>query len=580
MKDVSPQSYNEGLSILKQYYYIATFSHFIGKNNIFVFSEQESPLLTETEKIITGKIKPSQEEHYRHISDLFSVYSFLAMNQEECNNFFENILQKILDSKVLTKDEFFPFAFFVTQYLSTGPVISNEATMLIIAHLLQITNDYYANNSLEKTKLSTITSTIFYNYTKIFAKMHGTFINTFIDKTPEGFLLRKEYLEGEDTTFKQSFIDAFVNVIDLAKKDIESKKDSFYSNNRFQSDSQIINSYILLKKTLESFDIFISMLNNYPKYLNDFHLNANNKLARGILIDTENEMSKEKLETYLKGFNNIDITTLQLLNNFEKDEFYEIQVTILGRVFNFKLWQNNHIIGDISYTDTFGEKHTFPNITLSLDKKEKQMRELISLYEDPAVQYKYNFKNFFEVTFLQDNSTSIVNTVQKETGTTEPLSSTIPEIRLFIQKELIEKDFKNIANFLPISYKNIDASISDGSYVIKLSNIEKTFIGNTNTTYFMELNGSYIFNRHSFSRLSFTVKTDQNNLFYEFNNTPVEILPARISLFSLEENLKNLGYYIDAIKLAYTNQKSIVIDLTGGKVFLDNVPFIPRFQTE
>jgi hypothetical protein len=71
------------------------------------------------------------------------------------------------------------------------------------------------------------------------------------------------------------------------------------------------------------------MLNNYPKYLNDFHLNANNKSVKGILLDTENEMSKEKLETYLKDFNNIDLESLQILNNFEKDGFYEIQVTIL-----------------------------------------------------------------------------------------------------------------------------------------------------------------------------------------------------------------------------------------------------------
>jgi hypothetical protein len=207
------------------------------------------------------------------------------------------------------------------------------------------------------------------------------------------------------------------------------------------------------------------------------------------------------------------------------------------------------------------------------------MKELFSSANEPELQYKYDFKNFFEVTFLKDTSTSVTKTELTEPNTSETFGSTTPEIRLFIQKELLEKDFKNIEDFLSITYKNINASISEGSYIIKLSDIEKIFLGNGNN-YFIELSGSYIFNRHSFSRLTFTVKNDRNDSVYEFNNTAIEILPARISIFSFAESLKDLGYYIDAIKFSYTNQKSIIIDLTGKKVFLDNVPFIPKFKTE
>ena len=42
--------------------------------------------------------------------------------------------------------------------------------------------------------------------------------------------------------------------------------------------------------------------------------------------------------------------------------------------------------------------------------------------------------------------------------------------------------------------------------------------------------------------------------------------------------LRDLGFYIDTIKSSYTNQQSIVIDLTGKKVLLDNVELMPEFS--
>lgn len=329
MKELNQKVYGDGLSILKQYYYITIFSRFVSTDSLFAFSDKESPLISGTEKIIADNLQTKQGEYYTHLSNLFSVYYFLDISQSELNNSFEKILQKILSNKVLTKDEFLPFAFFVTQYLSTGPVILNEDTMLTVSHLFQITNDYYTNHRSDEAKLATITSTTFYNYTRIFTKIYNVCLNTFIDKTPEGLLLKKSYLDGENTNLEQNFVDAFVKVIDRAKKDVEDKKTILYSKGSLQSNSQIIDSYTLLKNTLGSFDMITSMFSNYPKYLNDFHLNDSNRSARGILVEKGDEMSMEILGTYLKGFNNLDITSLRVTNNFLKDGFYEIQVNIL-----------------------------------------------------------------------------------------------------------------------------------------------------------------------------------------------------------------------------------------------------------
>lgn len=578
MRALNPRVYAEGVSILRQYYSVAVFSRFASQEHLFDFSWQEPPFLSLAEKIITGTPPPKKREDYIHLGNLFGVYYFLSLESKEFNSAFEKILQKILDNKVLSKDEFLPFVFFVTQYLSTGPVTPDEDTMLIISHLFRITNDYYGNNAGDETKLATITSTIFYNYTRIFAKMYRVFSDVYVDVTPDGLLLKKDYLDGENANFGQSFIDVFTKVIYEAKKGMENRKSVLYSKNSIPSDSPIIDSYTLLKTTLNSFDTIISMFSNYPKYLNDFHLNDTSKIAKGILIEKENEMSREILETYLKGFNSLDISSLQLMNNFQKDGFYEIQVPLLGNVFHFSLWEQNHILSDISYVDAFGKQHNFPNITIPLDQKEEQLKELFGSSDDPALQYKYDFKNFFETTFLKGDSTMIASTEPESTSVPVGASSATPEIQLFIQKELLDKDFKNIETFLAIRFKNIDVSIGSGSYIIDLLGIEKTFAGN-NSSYSTELSGKYIFNRHSFSRLTLKVKKEGDTGWYEWNGIPIEILPARISLLSLPESLKDLGYYIDTIRASYQNQKSIIIDLAGKRVLLDNIPFIPKVPT-
>lgn len=286
MQSLSPKVYNDGISLLKQYYYIATFARFVNRNDSPNLSEQPTPLISITEKIITNGTGTKQGEYYTQLSNLFSTYYFLVLKPQELNNSFEQILQRILDNKVLSKDEFLPFVFFVTQYLSTGPtIVPNEDSMLIISHLFQITNDYYTNNKSDPTKLTTITSTIFYNYTQIFTKMYSMFVSTFIDTTPEGMLLKKVYTENGESNLEPNFTDAFAKVIKTAKEDTKSKKAVFYFKNSLQSDSGITDSYTLLQNTLDSFDKLVSMFTNYPKYLNDSHLDESSKSARGILVE-------------------------------------------------------------------------------------------------------------------------------------------------------------------------------------------------------------------------------------------------------------------------------------------------------
>lgn len=127
------------------------------------------------------------------------------------------------------------------------------------------------------------------------------------------------------------------------------------------------------------------------------------------------------------------------------------------------------MIGDLSTIDAFGKKQIFPNITISLDQKQAQLADLYAGTNDLTLQYKYDFKNFFETTFLKPDAGGVTGTDTTQTNPVTSVQTNTPEIQLFIQKELLEKDFKNIAGFLPIAFKNITASIDgSGEYVIEL----------------------------------------------------------------------------------------------------------------
>ena len=85
-----------------------------------------------------------------------------------------------------------------------------------------------------------------------------------------------------------------------------------------------------------------------------------------------------------------------------------------------------------------------------------------------------------------------------------------PEMQLFIKQELLDKDFKNIIDFLPIRFSNVYAYIQDGARIVELSKINKGFSG-IEKSHTVELSGNYVITRHLFSRLTFLVKGEDGN---------------------------------------------------------------------
>lgn len=579
MKEKSPHLYEMGLSTIRRYYYVMSFSRFTHDDKAYFITNTDSPYLAKIEGIL-WYLKERRNDSYRHLSDIFSLHYFSSLTLDNLNMFVNELLANIIDNKVLSGEEFLSFTFFVTEYLSGGPFPPSKETLQIISLLSSLTDDYY-NTLTNDSRRSVLLSTIFYNYNKIFSKLNRVFTEKFFNETPKGIIFKEEYLSGNIPTFGQDFRDSFKTLTETLANNIERKRKKFYTlTPLLKQNSNMSDNYTLLDETLKNTNKLRDIFLDYPEYLKAMELNDKSRQARGILITKTQEMNRESLEAYLSTFNNMDTTSLQIFNNFKRDGFYDLQVRIGENTFSFKLWPQDHTISDISFLDISSKKHIFPNSIVPLDQKEKQFKELLIWAGEPELRYRYDFKNFFETTFLQNNSDSSVSISPSLAPVNEVSSARAPmtpEMQIFVQKELVEKDFKNIATFLPIGFNNIYATIQNGNYAIELSSLKRIFIGKTNS-YSVEFSGKYVLERHTFYRLTFQVPMPDGQGGYEFDGKNIEILPTRILLTSLEDTTKDLGRYIDVIKKEYQGQQSIVIDFSKQKVLLDSKEYTPDFS--
>lgn len=84
-------------------------------------------------------------------------------------------------------------------------------------------------------------------------------------------------------------------------------------------------------------------------------------------------------------------------------------------------------------------------------------------------------------------------------------------MKLFVQNELINKDFTHVQNTIAISLNYVWAEIKDGEYSIFIQNAPTVYRGKTRT-YSSKFRSRYIYNQttHAFSNITFTVYINEN----------------------------------------------------------------------
>lgn len=148
-------------------------------------------------------------------------------------------------------------------------------------------------------------------------------------------------------------------------------------------------------------------------------------------------------------------------------------------------------------------------MSLSLDDRAKRLKEASAIATTPEERERYDIHNFFKSTFFPaDTSSEVTASGSQSSGTQHPPLS--PEMQIFVQRELIEKDFSITSKFFPISIKNIYAAIVDGSYEITLSGIHTTAMSPTRL-YGLDFESEYIFTSetHAFHEMSVIVASSE-----------------------------------------------------------------------
>ena len=185
-------------------------------------------------------------------------------------------------------------------------------------------------------------------------------------------------------------------------------------------------------------------------------------------------------------------------------------------------------------------------MSISLDARKKKLSEDSSRANTQEEREKYNIRNFFKSTFFATSATPA------DVGPTNPQDNEppiSPQMQLFIQRELIEKDFTLTANFFPISMRNIRASIINGDYNIILSDIKTT--ASAKDMYALKFDSKYIFQNdlHAFKDLGCTVDTLEKKVLYDGKR--IEIIPTQIDTVDFEAKYKKIGPLLDILSLHY-----------------------------
>lgn len=124
---------------------------------------------------------------------------------------------------------------------------------------------------------------------------------------------------------------------------------------------------------------------------------------------------------------------------------------------------------------------------------------------------KYDIHNFFKFTFFAQKNGGVETNEKNPPSVLSPTTPALtPEMQVFVQRQLIEKDFSIVSSFFPISIRNVQAKIVDGDYKISLSQIEAA-ARTENQFYRLTFSSDYIFqtNVNAFENLQFVGETSE-----------------------------------------------------------------------
>lgn len=570
----SPEVLASGQEIIKKYYYFYNYWNIYTDWTNIIKKDKLSYV-----NVIKEIFDPKQyrEDYFSTLSNLYMSYDFNFIDHDLLERYLNEYFSYLVENKINEKD--YPnFIYFASKYLAAN-LWFTENSYNIFSNLTKLNNKYInswakGDNKIEKISLA------FTNYSEILRGFYANIINTyFIYRWEDIILLKSNYVSWGSVNLPNNILNS-LNALDsliwdelnLSKKWIDIK----------QIDSTTLEE---LQKLYEKIDKIYEIVVSYWEYTKDINLNDITRSTTWIKLNSSQEkLSRENLTEYLSQFNGLDLNTLRILNDFSKDWYYKVMIDIKSSAsifeFSFDLYPDWHYVNNLIRKDKNAKavegnknKDQFKELSISLDKKQEYMKKKAEWNVKPEDKYKTDFKNIFELIYIFGSSPSQSNIVPINNTSDNEYNNMSVEMKAFIQKNLIDWDFKNINETFPIWFNNIKAEVQDnyGWYKIEIFGIKKSFkIKDTDKTYNLNIGSKYVFTKKHFFNTNFiaTIKKWEKEE-TAFSGKVIYFLPERIEVLLLEKYFKDLSYYIVTLDKNYNWQNEIKIDLENKIIILD-----------
>jgi hypothetical protein len=512
---------------------------------------------------------------YRLLTELYSQYYFPKnpdISQANLQSHLEKSLKDyvvyLVNTKSMKEDEFIWFVYFLKEFLSTNREI-NSATVELFSQIVSISGSYVATIAEWDTRFQGL-SVVYYTFSNIWNRLYENILSTYFTLKDEKIYLKPEYVLGTEPNLPQGLIAA----VDKSLKAFDAFNTTygdFFVQSLNAGNSSIIDSKSLSENAFEKLRQLQSIVSDYQNYLVKASLKEG---GEGTLSAKVKEMhTPETVKTYFSQFQGLDMNSFTLVNDPKEDGFYRIAVNINERRFRFAYLPETTVIREIVFVDldnTFNQ--VFRSQTINLEQKKKAWglsNRSMAWKGDPK---RFDFAYFFENTFFPQAAEEVVSATP-EFETREEMS---PEMKRFVNFELIKKDFTYIEDVLPLGISNIHAKVENGAYVIKIYDAKMTAPSKT-LSYNLKISSDYIYNSttNAFSNMRATIYVNSGPKDPTFGWTQVRILPELIAVDVFSEKVTKMADLINLINTHYQEgSKNIVIDLDSNRIEIDGTYYV------
>jgi hypothetical protein len=532
---------------------------FDGKNQ-GSFSAAQKALVTLSKEIYS--IAPNQFT-YIPFSELYTRYIFGDLSEIGIAEDFQKNLGVLIDSKSLPEEEFSGFVFFLKGYLSSAATIS-DSQINLFRQFIQIARDYIPTIK-DAQKRSATLSLFFYSF--------GTIANHLTELTAKEYFtrdtlsdteLKTQYLSGGSPIVQPGFIKSFSDLILVFDDfDVLFKAEFQETLDINQSSWEILDSRTTAIKGFESIRELYAIFTKYGEYRTNISLWESAKNATGLQIEKK-PLSLRTLIEYMSTFSWVDPSSIQIINNIELDSFYRLSANIYGRDFIFKLTPSGNLIEQVIINEGGVENRNYERISVSIDDRAKELGEKMTSASSSEDRARFDIKNFFKYAFTE--ATPIESNKPSPSG--ELAFELTPQMKLFVQSELIEKDFLLVKDTLTIPLSRVDARIENGLYDIRLRGIEST-IPDRDRTFVLKIDSEYLFSKeiHAFKGIEFTVKNEQGTVILGWST--IQILPLQIPTQEFARRWGELAPYLVKISSQITTKSNVILDLDARTITIN-----------